>query len=88
MSVFTKDPHAVLDYTVDWTAWLGVDLIVDSEWEVPTGITSDSEEQTGTTTTIWLSGGTMRQNYKLTNRITTATGRVEDRTILIQMTEH
>lgn len=29
---FTKDPHAVLDYTVDWTRWLAGDTIATSAW--------------------------------------------------------
>jgi hypothetical protein len=28
---FTKDPHAVLDYTIDWTRWLAGDHIASSE---------------------------------------------------------
>jgi hypothetical protein len=88
MSVFYKDSDAVLDYTIDWSEWLDTDLITDSVWTVPTGITVDSEDQAGTSTVIWLSGGTTGRSYALTNRITTAAGRIQDRTILIKVTQH
>ena len=29
---FVKDPSAILDYYMDWTAWLASDTIVDSAW--------------------------------------------------------
>jgi hypothetical protein len=83
---FTKDPNAVLDYQIDWSAWLlaaGADTINTSTWTVPTGITKASDTKTTTTTTIWLSGGTAGQSYALTNRIVTTGLRTEDRTIVI-----
>jgi len=80
-ATFTKDPSAVLDYAIDWSAWLGSDTIATSTWSVPTGITRDSDTNTTTRATIWLSGGTAGQTYQLTNTITTAGGRTDQRTI-------
>ena len=34
---FTKDPDAVLDYSVDWTLWLAGDQISTSEWILENG---------------------------------------------------
>jgi len=82
-SKFLKDPNAVLDYQVDWSDWLDEDTISSSAWTVPDGITKDSDTTTTTTTTIWLSGGTAGTEYTLVNRIVTAGGRTEDRTITI-----
>jgi hypothetical protein len=83
-----KDPNDVLDYEVNWSQWLPTgDTIATSEWFVPDGITQDSESNTNTTTTIWLSGGTAGQSYALTNRITTTQGRQRDRTITIRVRE-
>ena len=84
---FTKDPNATLDYQINWSLWLGTDTIVTSTWVVPTGITRVSDSNGTTTTTIWLSGGTVSHDYELTNRIVTAAGRTEDRTITIQLRE-
>jgi hypothetical protein len=85
--IFEKDPDAVLDYTVDWSTWLGADTISTSTWTVPTGITEDSETEDTTTTTIWLSGGTVGAQYELVNEIVTAAGRTENRTITIRVNE-
>lgn len=84
---FVKDPAAVLDYKVDWSAWLSTDeTISTSTWpDVPTGITKDSDASTTSTATIWLSGGTDRTDYRVTNRVVTNQGRTDERTLLIQV---
>ena len=83
-----KDPSAVLDYRIDWSAWLaGGDSIMTSSWAVPPGITKDSESHTATTTTIMLSGGTVGQNYDITNTITTAAGLTDCRTLRIPVAD-
>ena len=88
MSEYNKDPDAVLDYSVDWSTWLGSDTISSSTWPVvPSGITKDSDTNDTTGTTVWLSGGTAGQTYLLTNRIVTAGGRTDDRSITINITE-
>ena len=83
--LFEKDPNAVLDYTVDWTAWLDSDTISTSTWIVPSGITEDSSTNDTEKAIIYLSGGTAGEIYSVTNRITTAAGRTDDRTIRIKM---
>lgn len=80
---FYKDPNAVLDYVVDWSDWLGTDTISSSNWTIATGITSTSHTSTTTTSTVWLSGGTAGYTYECVNRIVTAGGRTDDRTIYI-----
>jgi hypothetical protein len=80
---FPKDPNAVLDYKIDWTTWLAGDTISSSTWIVPSGITKTTESNTTTTTTIWLSGGTADTEYEVVNRIVTAGGRTDDRTLHI-----
>lgn len=87
---FVKDPNAVIDYKIDWSAWLTAaddDTISTSTWIVPSGITKDSDSKTTTTATVWLSGGTAGEDYAITNRIVTAGGRTEDRTIRIMVRE-
>lgn len=86
-NVFHKDPEAVLDYSIDWTAWLDGDTISVSAWTVPAGITQDSASASTTGTTIWLSGGAAGETYTLVNHITTAAGREDDRTIRIKVRE-
>ncbi|MEN6533105.1 MAG: hypothetical protein ABFD89_05540 [Bryobacteraceae bacterium] len=84
---FAKDPHAVLDYSVDWTRWLADDEIATSEWIVAPGITKASETNSLTKATVWLSGGEAGQSYSVTNRITTTGGRTEDRSLMIRVEE-
>lgn len=84
---FEKDPDAVLDYQIDWSDWLGADTISTSSWTVSSGITKDSDTNSSTTTTIWLSGGTAGTRYELVNEIVTAGVRTENRTIYIEVVE-
>ena len=86
MTTFIKDPDAVLDYSVDWSKWLAGDQIQTSAWSVsdPTLEAAD-DANTGTRTTVWLSGGTVNQSYTVTNRITTSEGRTDDRSFVIQV---
>lgn len=87
MRQFEKDPDAILDYTVDWSRWLGTDTIATSQWTVPAGMTQVSATNTPTSATVWLSGGTAGQAYTVTNRITTAGGRTDERSIVINVRE-
>ena len=81
----TKEDSEVLDYIEDWSDWLGSDTISTSVWSVPSGITEDSESETTTTATIWISGGTNNSNYVVTNTITTAGGRTGVRSFLLSV---
>ncbi len=84
---FVKDPNAVLDYVINWATWLGADTISSTSWAVPAGITKGTTSNTTTTTTIWLSGGTAGNSYVLVNRIVTAGGRTDDRSLLLIVQE-
>ena len=82
---FRKGPDEVLDYAGDWSDWLGSDTIVTSTWTVPTGLTKDSDTATTTTTTVWLSGGTLGEQYDLEACVETSAGRTACRTIRIHV---
>jgi hypothetical protein len=82
---YIQDPDATLDYVIDWSTWLGADTISDSSWSATSGITIDSDSNTTTTATVWLSGGTPGQTYAVTNHIITAAGREDDRTLFIRI---
>lgn len=87
--IFQKDADAVLDYTVDWEDWLEdiADTISASDWIVASGITEDSDSNTTTTATVWLSGGVEGSSYRVTNRITTVGGRTQDASIFIEIVQ-
>lgn len=81
-----KDPDEVLDYSINWAGEdndgpAADDVIVTSTWDVPDGLTQDSEENTDTTTTIWLSGGTAGETYEVVNEIVTTGGRTWNQTV-------
>ena len=84
---FTKDPEATLDYQVDWEAWLAGDTISTSDWDVPIGLTEDSDSKTTLTATVWLSGGTIGTTYAVVNEIVTVAAREDNRTIYIECME-
>ena len=85
LRTFLKDPQEVLDFTIDWGLWLDGDTISSDIWTVGSGITSDLETSTSTTSTIWLSGGTLATTYTVANRIVTAGGRTAERTLNISI---
>ena len=87
-SSFIKDPDSVLDYKIDWTDWLDTDTIATSSWVTDdAGITIDSDSETTTETTVWLSSGVAGSSYILTNTITTAVPRTAERSITIYVLE-
>lgn len=86
MTTFTKDPQAQLDFSVDWSDWLtGAEEISASSWTIPTGLTLVAQNYTGTTATVFLSGGTVGKSYIVSNQITTnnATPRIDERSFTI-----
>jgi len=87
-NVFTKDPDAVLDYQWNWSAWLAVgETITSAVITVDTGLTLDSQSNTTTTVTAWLSGGTVDEGYRVVCEITTSAARTDNRSIYISCRE-
>ena len=84
---FTKDPDAVLDYSVDWLLWLAGDEISSSEW-IWSGARPSRRSPTHSPpvgTVVWLGGGDEGVTYPVTNRIVTVGGRTDDRTISVKV---
>lgn len=80
-----KDPDEVLDYQLVWSDRLLSDTISSSTWVVPDGLTEGTNSNTPTTTTVWLSGGTLGEAYELTNRVVTAGGRTMDQSVKLKI---
>lgn len=86
MSCFkVKQSGAVLDYVQDWTDWLAGDTISSSDWAVTGGLVVDSDTNTTTTTTVWLSGGTFGATAEATNTIVTAGGRTGKQVLTVRV---
>ena len=92
---YLKDPSAVLDWAYNWndssggkTPWLATGETIDSfVITADSGITVDGSTQIDGKVTVWLSGGTAGQNYKVACKITTSAGRTDERTIWIKVTD-
>lgn len=82
--VYTKDPDAVLDYSYDWTAWLGTDTI-SALSVIGSGVVIDESSHADGVATAWVSGGTLNAKATVTFRVTTAAGRVDDRSIVLKI---
>ena len=89
MSSFAKDPDEKKDYGFNWVPALNGDTIAGSTWVLPSGLTEATPAPSfdATTTTIWIEGGTAGENYKVTNRITTAAGRILEEQFTIRLLE-
>lgn len=92
---FLKDPAAVIDYVIDWSAGylLGSEQITVSDWEVfPAVAVQDLAVESippviSGVTTVFVVGGIAGKIYQLTNRITTDQGRTDERSITIRVEE-
>lgn len=76
-----KDPGEVLDYQLNWTSRLAGDTIATSTWVIPAELTKVIDSNTETTTTVWLSGGTLSTWPDVTNHIVTSSGRTMYQTV-------
>lgn len=68
------DPDEQKDYGLDWSLLLeDGEEIATSDWTIVLGVglTIDSQSNTTTTTTVWVSDGVAGVTYQLLNRITT-----------------
>lgn len=80
------DPDAVLDYAVDWSDWLSDgETITAAEWTV-TGATKGTTIVTGGLCVVWLSNPT--GTISAACKVTTDGGRVDERTLIIPVSEH
>lgn len=85
---FIKDPDAELDYQFNWSDWLGVgETISSASFTADAGLTVDSTGHDDTVATIWVSGGTAGNVYRVTCHIVTSATRADDRSINIRVME-
>ena len=89
MRTWDKDPQAVLDWAFDWSNWLATSEQISGTptITVESGLTKDSQSNTTNKVTVWLSGGTLGEVYRVSCRITTNQGRTDERTIGIRVTD-
>lgn len=98
----TKDPDEVVDYSVDWSRFLGTATISTVKWyvddadgvkteigttDVVDGIQNVTATNTNTVATINLGLGTLNKEYKFYCEITDSTGSVVERVVKIRIKE-
>lgn len=85
---FIKDPSAQLDWQFNWSDWLDAgETILSASFIVDDGLTVDSTGHDDTVATVWVSGGTAGNVYRVTSRVMTSADRTDDRSINIRVTE-
>lgn len=92
MSMFLKDPDAVLEYAVDWAAALGGGVtLVASDWRVEPveagGVDVVSGQIAGEAAVARLGGGLAGHVYRLENRVTLSDGTMDERSLLLRVEE-
>ena len=92
MTLLLKDPGAVLDYLVDWGAeYLDGDMLAASAWFVAPdeagGVTISGSDFDATTSTVKAAGGAPGSIYRLLNRVTLQSGRIDERSIVVRVEE-
>jgi hypothetical protein len=96
-----KDPDEILDYSIDWSRFLGTDTIDSVTWFVNdadgvktqlsaagpliNGIQLISTTNTSTVTTAYLGSGTENVQYLFHCRITTTAGLTVERSVRLRV---
>lgn len=88
-----KRPTSVLDYTFDWSKWLGVNetilshIITIAPTNHNNNLILDSTIETDRQITVWLSSGRRNAKYTVSCLINTSEFRTETASIIIQTLE-
>ena len=81
--------QTVSDGSVVWTcrhpSSVTVPLVQSAAWTVPSGLTLDSQSESGTLTNAALSGGVDGVDYEVTCRMTPTVGSIVERTIVVRV---
>lgn len=90
MTLLLKDPEAALDYAVDWGAeYLDSDTLAQSSWEVSPleagGVSVLASTFDHLVATVKAGGGFAGRVYRLTNRVTLASGLEDSRSITLRV---
>lgn len=85
MTVYQKDPSAVLDWAFSWASWLATSETISSQTVTvsPSGLTAGIPTQADGVVTVWLSSGAAGVRYTVTCNIVTNAGRTDERSIYV-----
>ena len=93
LAKYEKQPAEVKDYDIDYSEWLGpvadtvasTTAIVTSATEAVPTLEIDSIMESSTTVKLWVSGGTGGVSYKVTVRMTTTGGRLDESELVFKV---
>jgi hypothetical protein len=84
-----KDPDDTLEYGADWSGFFAAgEVISQSEWIMPAGLSKSGEDVSGTNTKLLISGGEGGKLYVVTNRVSTSRGQRVDRSFKLQIRDN
>lgn len=91
MSFYLKDPASRVDYAIDWTAYLGDQVLTASIWAVTPaeagGVEVDAASFDLRRTAATLARGRPGHVYSATNQVTLSDGRRDQRSITLRVEE-
>ena len=92
MSIYLKDPQAILDYGIDWPPnWMGEAAISSALWVVtppePGGIVTLDEAFEGSRTSVRLGGGVPGHVYRVAASVMLSDGRADERSLTLRVEE-
>ena len=92
VTIFVKDPGAVVDYAVAWNAgYLSGEEITESDWSVVPaeagGIAIPTSRIQPGETVATLSGGQIGRQYRVSNTVRFSDGRSDERTLVVRVEE-
>lgn len=93
-----KDKDEILDYSVDWSRFLGTDTLSSASWKIDgtsvtgpvstvNGLTFLTPTTSGNVATARFSGGTNHRKYDITCTIVSGNGLTFERTIILRISE-
>jgi hypothetical protein len=93
LAKYEKQPAEVKDYDIDYSDWLipaadtinGITTAVTSETQATPTLVVDYTQLTITLAKLWISGGTVGVQYKVTVRMTSAGGRIDESELIFSI---
>jgi hypothetical protein len=93
LAKYEKQPAEVKDYDIDYSDWLipaedtidSITTAVTSETEVVPTLEVDYTQNTITVAKLWISGGTVGTQYKITVLMTSEGGRIDESELIFRI---
>lgn len=97
LATYTKQPSEIKDYDIDYLPWLSPmgDTLDNVETSVvcttdplDISLTVDSTAITASTVKLWISGGTNNMKYKVTIKVSTPAGRIDESELVFRIKDY